>query len=579
MIGWRQVAAQLAARLSGSAAEPATGPPGAAADARAAAPSTGNDRDTVAAAAAELALSFPPWVRRRKWTFSYVDDTTVRRQQSIDFQLPPPERFALPPTPGATLYVPLWIPAKVPLVNLDMRDEAGRSLSVLTRGENGPIAADGLALILADPVSPDGLDERELRAALNTLVTLNPNDTADAGKLADAAANPRIVSLLDAEDDRSGLVRELTNGFMFLVPVVYDPGRDRVLKVSVDTPHLWYGETDTWRARALGVLVALGLADKTQEFPEVEAGLSRSLHLQVTAPDDVELAAASIEARQFDPDRQCQLPWRRVRTVYDQPTADLSVALRVQVPPVTQLPDADNPTPDAIAAIEETRRDIASCRGDLARLVVRLRPPVRGVFVAAWLVSMLTTVVIWLVRSRLVELDGQISATLLLTLPASLAAYLARPGEHAFAARLLLGVRILALVVGLCGLTVAAIIAAGEIRQTPAASGAQTLPARIVCTEAADGSRPPAQSNLQAPRRLVAPQAPTSLDCQVRPSATAAVPAAEATAGARTAVLVAGLLAGFATLILTAGILRTTSADLRDRSRDDFQADPPGPNV
>ena len=52
-----------------------------------------------------------------------------------------------------------------------------------------------------------------------------------------------------------------------------------------------------------------------------------------------------------------------------------------------------------------------------------------------------------------------------------------------------------------------------------------------------------------------------------------------APAGARNAVLLAGLLAGFATLMLTAGMVRTTSADLRDRSRDDYQADPPAPTA
>lgn len=102
-------------------------------------------RVVVAVTAVQLALTFPMWVRRRKWTFTYVDDTTIRQRQSIDFRFPQPEQFGqLAPAPGDEILVPLWISNKTPLNDLDIFDEEGRTMSMRNQRENGEVAALGM---------------------------------------------------------------------------------------------------------------------------------------------------------------------------------------------------------------------------------------------------------------------------------------------------------------------------------------------------------------------------------------------------------------------------------------------------
>lgn len=48
-------------------------------------------REALGVVAVQLALSYAEWVRRRRTTISYVEDTTIRQRMSVDFALPAPE--------------------------------------------------------------------------------------------------------------------------------------------------------------------------------------------------------------------------------------------------------------------------------------------------------------------------------------------------------------------------------------------------------------------------------------------------------------------------------------------------------
>jgi hypothetical protein len=517
------------------------------------------EEDVLAATAVELALTFASWVRRRKWTIEYVDDTTIRQQMTVDFRLPGEDRLASSPGRGETIYVPLWISKKLPLTNVDVRDEEGRALPVLNRMENGRLASRGLFLAIDGAaaarqveVNPDALAE-----ALRTIATAQPK--TDLPAIAAALESPALNRALEEGDERSALVQDLGDGFLLMVPVEYEPGRDRLIKLAFDTPHYWHGEQPGWRDRGRSALASLGLADKEQKFERISIGLARGTHFQLNAPANVDLAEAWIDVRQYDPDRgEIELIDRR-QVVYDRPRAELNVSLRAAYDP-DQPPVPDDPNdPDDPANV--SYRDFVSCRQDTANIEVRLCPSARDVFAGALVICLLTTPLLWLVDRRLVHLDGQTSAALLLALPAILAAFLARPGEHAFAARLLFGVRVTALVVGACALGVAAIIGAGGIRQSAGA-----LPSKASIVRCAAKNRA---------SRIVGDPAIglRALRCTVPAARTPGKPNARADKTAQILVTALAALATFGTLLLMAGFARTLVGDLRRRNKAAEESD------
>lgn len=122
-------------------------------------------------------------------------------------------------------------------------------------------------------------------------------------------------------------------------------------------------------------------------------------------------------------------------------------------------------------------------RSDRGFARVSFRPRISGPFIAAVITSVLTSALLIGARTRLPELDGQVGSAVLLALPVLAAGYLTRSGEHAFATRLLAGVRASTLLVGVCSLIVAAILGGGFIDK------GQPTPARLTCTPANSAER------------------------------------------------------------------------------------------
>jgi hypothetical protein len=520
------------------------------------------EEDVLAATAVELALTFAAWVRRRKWTIEYVDDTTIRQQMSVDFRLPGEDRLASRPGRGETIYVPLWIPKKLPLTNVDVLDEEGRAIPVLNRVENGRLASRGLFLAIDGAAAARGVEVNPdaLAEALRTIATAQPK--TDRPAIDAALASPELNAALEEGDERWALVQDLVDGFLLMVPVEYAPGRDRLIKLAFDTPHYWHGEQPGWGDRWRGALASLGLADKEQKFQRISIGLARGTHFQLNAPPSVDLAEAWIDVSQYDPDRGGVEPIPRRQVVYDRPRAELNVSPRAAYDPDRPLVPEDPDDPDDPANV--AYRHFVSCRHDIADIQVRLCPYARDVFAGAMVICLLTTPLLWLVDRRLVELDGQTSAALLLALPAILAAYLARPGEHAFAARLVFGVRVTALVVGACALGVAAIIGAGGIREAAAAPPPKGSIVRCAAKNQVTGVTGEPDIRLHA------------LRCTVPATRTPGKPKAKADSTAQILVTALALLATFGTLLLIAGFARTLYGDLQRRNKEleEFDLDP-----
>ena len=106
-------------------------------------------------------------------------------------------------------------------------------------------------------------------------------------------------------------------------------------------------------------------------------------------------------------------------------------------------------------------------RNDSGDVTIALLPRRSGVLTAATLTSLFTAAVSLGFATRLSHLDGQTSAAVLLLVPATVAAYLSRAGEHPFATRMLIGVRALALVGGTFAVIMSAMIGAGLMKLEP----------------------------------------------------------------------------------------------------------------
>lgn len=84
-----------------------------------------------------LVGSWNDWIKRRVESVEFTSDTSVRRRVSVDFRL----RKWLPEPVldwygGKVHYVPIALLNKEPLLEFDLRNEAGVALPLLTRQKN-----------------------------------------------------------------------------------------------------------------------------------------------------------------------------------------------------------------------------------------------------------------------------------------------------------------------------------------------------------------------------------------------------------------------------------------------------------
>lgn len=249
--------------------------------------------------AVQLALNFPEWVRRRRFVVSYINDTTIQQRMSIDFVLPRETWFwsTVAPTAGSRIYVPLYLPAKETLDQFTAFDEGGRRLTMLPTADNGALAVAGL-LPLVRGLATERLAPSRLEVVLPLLeaeltkVVMAPRrpDAPTTDAVLDAALCGPLGEVLTEDDQTKAVVQDLAGGFLMLVPVEYRPGVDRLLKAEWNVPNYWIGQRGAngpmrW---AQSFLASIGWADKRQNIPNLQIGWSRSTHVEVVAPEDVD---------------------------------------------------------------------------------------------------------------------------------------------------------------------------------------------------------------------------------------------------------------------------------------------------
>lgn len=469
--------------------------------------------------AVDLAAAFPQWVRRRKRTYEFYDESTVKIRMSVDLVLPDREWFLdHAPEPGQTIYIPIDIPRKEPLAGFSITDAEDRAISVLNTEENGRLTTEGFsALVDTARAQPP----HTFRGPIQNIVMA---PTGDAGAVAyTAAMNQGMRNLLPPGSQWEALLQDLQGGFLLMVPIVYQPDANHIFKLS-------WTSSFTWRKPGLGgalraAAASLGLVDKTLNFEEL-AGFAHGTHFEFHTPEYVRNLQTKLATTQYDAAAggPVSLPERCV--VHAKPVANVNTSVRSKV-------------------------DVLSARSDEATVSLRLRSRRGGPFMATWIVAWMTAVLIGVIAARLSDLDAQSSSAVILLLPAVLAAYLAREGEHAIASRLLAGIRVGGLGISAIAFAAAAIIGVGDLRDP--------LPARAQPLDCV--TTPPAKRT-----RGTAPK-PSRTECRVP-----AAPQRRWEANSDLQLVIWGLAGacGLIALLITAGLWRTHRATRRAHAASDF---------
>ena len=160
------------------------------------------------------------WVHRRIERVSFLDDRAIRRQVSLDFELPDH-------APASDLgesdhyLVPLALLRKTPLVGFDLRDESGASVPVLTRHQNGDVAWSVL-VAYAEAITIDIRDDDPLpEGLLDDLrtITTTPPDEARACRFRLDESEEELAQFLMQDEVFVNLVTDFIDNFLLLAVI------------------------------------------------------------------------------------------------------------------------------------------------------------------------------------------------------------------------------------------------------------------------------------------------------------------------------------------------------------------------
>ena len=363
------------------------------------------------------------WMNRRVEAFELIDDVRVRRRVSLDFTLPAEVKLrlegpeAVEVTPESLPVVPLTILRKRKLRRFDLRDEQGGAVPVLTTTENGLLGWASLCQ-LAEMITgewPKGRLRHELLGiAMGECGTPGqPSEARDALEwLQEDEVGKR---LLDNPDFRDTAVL-LETGFVLFAEIEPEVGRRRVLKLSYDEPL----RDEPKEKGPLELPIQLGWRPYPLEISLPAIGTARSFHFELGIPDGLEVVKASLEVNGMPVSSEA-LPGSRTHLGLDEPRY-----------------------------------------GTDGSAVVHVRAERQGFLSSALLLGIVTAVLLSAGFARLDVIAADVEAVgpVLLIVPALLAAFLVRPGEHALAGRILSATRISLTLAGLANVLAAAILIA-----------------------------------------------------------------------------------------------------------------------
>jgi hypothetical protein len=398
-----------------------------------------------------LLINWDGWVHRRVDSVRLDDPVTVTRRVSVDFTvdrtLPAPSRTG---QGDPVHFVPLAVLKKQPLTKFSLRDEAGAALPVLTRKRNGAVAASVL-VSLAEWGIDDEFEKkwgRELPPELEKEIwAIAREDPPEANEIVDGIASPAAAAVEDSDDPESAWrnqlagddtflewARKLADSFILTVPLINPAGCRRILK---------YEYEEQRRPPRVGM-------------PRLFEWLRRFWLWAVTSADPNRAAGAHAPRTPLPLWLMRLIGWRPAAIKIETPGLAFggSYHLEVEAPEGLQITrgriQAGDP-PDVLEQVAEHRHRVHLYPFDpphreRATAIVNLRPRPAVLVRTAWMTSAFTTVVLALIASRWREIGREVGPALsvLLFVPAGLAAYVARAREPWVTTEVLLGIRLLA---------------------------------------------------------------------------------------------------------------------------------------
>jgi hypothetical protein len=365
----------------------------------------------VALGLAVLILEPERWINRRVEHVTYLDESTVRRNITVDFDVIRPD-----PEASFPRYVPIAQFVKSSLVNFDLRNADDRRLTMLTSAQNGCLSA-AMLLALAELYETQPIDSI-VEKYIPLLV--NSRTEADGTFAWNRIFQPdtTVGTQLQSRHGFSGLADNLRRNFVLYLPISEDmQGTRQVVKLAFDAPRP--------PVQPRGFRERLGWAEVPDRFRVPLAGFCSSYHFEIDAPPEMEITHG-----------------RFVGTSDGQPVFD---EIRV---------------PTGSAHFHLTDLDQSDALVDIS-LRARSRELLGGIA----MLSLLNAGMLGFVTARLhgfLEAHGTDAAVAaLLVLPGLLTGYIVRPGEHPVLAGFLTDLRRAALAAGLTSFLAALILFAG----------------------------------------------------------------------------------------------------------------------
>lgn len=287
------------------------------------------DLERLGALCADLLENTGTWIHRRKETVSILDEGALKRQLSVDFTLqncPKHDEWLILTTKifGDLAVAPLFFLEKRPawLMGFDMADESGRSLPLMTSGDNAVLSAAVLEQLAKKCLEKKG---HALSPSLAEMVrSLARGSRAEAEQwlkrfeapLSSDPENDReAMSALWDDDDMQWWLMTLAEASIVLVVYEKSQAARRVMKLGYEEPignqpKLWarigWAPFKTWivspfiegerfhlevRAPRGLRLTRAALADDEHDDPQIDLDSTRRAHLYV---DDAKRSGGAI---------------------------------------------------------------------------------------------------------------------------------------------------------------------------------------------------------------------------------------------------------------------------------------------
>jgi len=329
------------------------------------------------------------WIHRRVETVRFLDEDTLRRNVSVDCDVQWRGE-------GPAL-LPLARIQKQPMTSFDLRDDAGRSLPILTSRENGFVAWSALVAAAAAALEDDV--PSSIVASLRTVAFWRPvPGVSIEDQVRDASGDAEARAALFARPAFRGLVESLANGFLLVTPVtdVAEGAQRRVFKYAYSEPLA--------RKRRPTVKQSLGFRPFGVEFDVPLIGDAQGYHVECEVPGDVQISDATLRTIGGEGDMEVTAPGRGDRVHLFASDAD------------------------AVA---------------FGQASVRILPAPEGMLRATRLsvAVIFASLVAGMVFGGAIERSSDAAAATLLLVPGLLIAIVSKPGEHRLASMVLRGLR------------------------------------------------------------------------------------------------------------------------------------------